>query len=104
MKLSEKQKRFAVALGHLFEYIRRKRGYEFTLGRGHVPGARVKSGKFSCHHYKLAQDLNLFIDGKYQRKTAAYRELGDIWEALGGDWGGDFSDGNHFSFKHGGVK
>jgi len=30
--------------------------------------------------------------------------LGEYWEGMGGSWGGRFSDGNHFSLTHNGVK
>ncbi|EIH4172001.1 M15 family metallopeptidase, partial [Escherichia coli] len=55
---------------------------------------------------RLAVDFNLFINGKYQADTDAYRPLGEYWESIGGTWGGRFSraDGNHFSLEHNGVK
>lgn len=60
----------------------------------------------SLHVDALAVDLNLFIGGKWQSDSAAYRPLGDYWEGLSPDaaWGGRFDrpDGNHFSLRHGG--
>ncbi len=46
----------------------------------------------------MAIDMSLFINDKYQRKTAAYKPLGDYWESLDplNRWGGRFDDGNHF--------
>ncbi|MCF4091857.1 M15 family metallopeptidase, partial [Escherichia coli] len=69
----------------------------------------AKSGKGirnSLHTLRLAVDFNLFINGKYQADTDAYRPLGEYWESIGGTWGGRFSraDGNHFSLEHNGVK
>ncbi|EOT8011848.1 TPA: M15 family metallopeptidase, partial [Escherichia coli] len=60
----------------------------------------------SLHTLRLAVDFNLFINGKYQADTDAYRPLGEYWESIGGTWGGRFSraDGNHFSLEHNGVK
>ena len=104
MRLSHKQQLFTRMLGLLLHRILFRKGYEVTLGRGHVPGAKVGSGAFSCHHHKLAVDLNLFIDGEYQTGSDAYLELGEHWESLGGSWGGRFDDGNHFSLEHGGVR
>lgn len=61
----------------------------------------------SLHCQRLAVDFNLFINGEYQTRTEAYRELGEYWESLGGAWGGRFKnrpDGNHFSLEHDGVR
>lgn len=60
--------------------------------------------EMSIHRDRLAVDLNLFIDGRYQQDSAAYESLGRYWEGLHADcvWGGRFSraDGNHFSLRH----
>ena len=58
----------------------------------------------SLHYSGLAADLNLYIDGKYQRATKAHIKLGEYWESLGGSWGGRFQDGNHYSLSHWGRK
>ena len=96
MKLSEKQRAFTAALTKLFVWMRAN-GYEFTLGdamakTGHIDG--------SYHYKRLAIDLNLFIDDKYQTTTAAHEPIGIKWEKLGGVWGGRFrkKDGNHYSW------
>jgi len=104
MTLSQKQRKFSRMLGLLFHYVSTLPGYELTIGRGHVPGAKVKSGAPSLHALKLAHDLNLFINGKYRKTTTAHAPLGKFWQSIGGDWGGDFDDGNHYSLKHGGVR
>ena len=108
--LRQKQSRFAymVALLILQCY---QRGYEVTLGEAHRSDAEAerlaKAGKGianSVHRNRLAIDLMLFKDGKYLTTTEEYREIGQWWKAMGGTWGGDFKDGNHFSFEHQGVK
>lgn len=67
------------------------------MGYGHA-----KSG----HKNRLAQDFNLFINNVFQQDTNAFEPLGVFWESLSSDarWGGRFSDGNHFSLEHEGVK
>jgi len=48
----------------------------------------------SQHLKKLAIDLNLFVNGKYQRNREAYRPLAEYWKSLhpdnvaGYDWMG----------------
>ena len=103
MTLSQKQRKF-VRMQHALVAYAYSLGYELTEGRAHVPGATVKSGAFSCHHHKLAKDWNLFIKGRYQSSTSAHALLGAFWKLMGGCWGGDFGDGNHYSLKHGGVR
>jgi len=62
----------------------------------------------STHVYRLAQDLNLFINGVYQRDSESHRPLGEYWKTLHplARWGGDFTrpDGNHYSFEWQGVQ
>jgi len=96
MKLSRKQRDFTAALTKLLVWAH-KQGYEFTLGdawakTGHIDG--------SYHYQRLAIDLNLFIDDKYQTTTKAHQPIGEKWEKLGGTWGGRFrnKDGNHYSW------
>lgn len=89
-------------------------GYEFTEGDAYrdprVHGAWGKKTSYShakSHHkLRLADDINLFLDGKYLRETEDHRQFGDYWKALHPDnvWGGDFKDergdpdpdGNHY--------
>lgn len=103
MTLSQKQRKFTKMLNVLHAYAALL-GYELTQGRGHVPGAKLKSGKPSLHSLKLAHDLNLFINGRYMTSTEAHRPLGLLWESIGGSWGGRFEDGNHYSLMHAGVR
>lgn len=59
----------------------------------------------SLHTDRLAVDLNLFMDGVYQKDDSAgcYTALGAFWKGLGADhyWGGDFTrrDLDHFSIS-----
>ncbi len=57
----------------------------------------------SFHFKKMAVDLDLFIDGVYQKSTEAHKPLGLFWEFIGGTWGGRFkkADGNHYSYGEG---
>ncbi len=97
IKLSRRQRDFTFALNKLFTWMHRQ-GYEFTFGdawakTGHIDG--------SYHYDRLAIDLNLFIDDKYQTTTEAHLPIGVKWEKLGGTWGGRFGrkkDGNHYSW------
>lgn len=104
MTLREKQSLFISRLAKLIVWINRQ-GWDLTLGdglrrdeKGHMPG--------SLHYIGLAQDLNLFIEGKWIRDGAhpAWKSIGLKWEELGGTWGGRFGDSNHFSQAHDGKK
>ncbi|MCX8380818.1 M15 family metallopeptidase, partial [Escherichia coli] len=110
MKLSEKQQLFAVMIADLIHWAQ-EHGYRLTFGEAYrtpeQAALNAKSGKGirnSLHTLRLAVDFNLFINGKYQADTDAYRPLGEYWESIGGTWGGRFSraDGNHFSLEHNG--
>ncbi|EEQ4761522.1 M15 family metallopeptidase [Escherichia coli] len=112
MKLSEKQQLFAVMIADLIHWAQ-EHGYRLTFGEAYrtpeQAALNAKSGKGirnSLHTLRLAVDFNLFINGKYQADTDAYRPLGEYWESIGGTWGGRFSraDGNHFSLEHNGMK
>ena len=96
-----KQIRFATKMAMLVQWVNTELpGYYVTLAEAYRPGDP------RCHGKRLAQDLNLFIEGVYQRETEAYLPLGLKWESMDDDarWGGRFKDGNHFSFEHGGYK
>lgn len=92
----------------LIEYAYTLPGVEFTFGegydddfKGHMVG--------SLHYVRLAQDLNLFVDGKYiTGDHIVWHQLAEFWKALDPlcAWGGDFRsrDFNHFSLAHGGKK
>lgn len=81
-----------VALLILFAY---EQGYTLSFSDafardGHKPD--------SFHYRCLAVDFNLFQDGEFLTQTEDYRELGEFWESLGGSWGGQWNDGNHYSY------
>jgi hypothetical protein len=95
-----------VALLILWAY---ENGYELTGGElfrtKEQQSVYVKEGKShtyqSKHLERLAIDVNLFLDGKYQTSTEEYQALGKYWKSLHplNRWGGDFrnlKDGNHF--------
>lgn len=96
LTLRQRQSEFAkmLVLLILFAYVK---GYEITLGDAY---AKTGHRKGSFHYKRLAQDLNLFKDGIYLRKTSDHLSLGEFWESIGGSWGGRFKggDGNHYSF------
>ena len=102
----QKQSRFIQMVARLIDWAFAN-GYELTIGEAFRTDEQqeiyVKKGtskvKRSKHQDKLAIDLNLFIDGKYQEGTKAYTPLGDYWKDMGGIWGGDWGwDGNHFEY------
>lgn len=71
------------------------------LNNGKANGVRN-----SVHQLRLAVDLLLFRNGKYLQLTEDYKPLGEWWKKQHqlARWGGDWGDGNHFSFQFGGVK
>ena len=98
MTLRQKQSKFARLIPYLLLFAY-QRGYELTFGDFWAHDGHIRA---SFHYKRLAADLNLFIDGKYQEDTEAYRELGKYWKSLDPEctWGGDFKnpDGCHFSY------
>lgn len=114
MTLGEKQRKFTLLVAKLIEFAY-SQGYELTFGEAYrtPEQAQLNAQKGtgvanSLHTVRLAIDLNLFINGKYQTGTGAYRPLGEYWKSLDPEccWGGDFSrpDGNHFSLAHNGIR
>ena len=81
-------------------------GYRCTFGdafrdsRATFPYARP--GGF--HTRRLAVDVNLFDrDGVLVEGVEGWRQAGELWESLGGTWGGAFrtgspGDANHLSW------
>lgn len=77
-------------------------GYQIAIGRDFDEAhEELHHKKGSLHYMGLANDLALYVQGEYQRDTAAYTVLGEYWESLDPDckWGGRWNDGNHFSVK-----
>ena len=113
LTLGQKQMEFTRCLAKLIEWAYGN-GYELTVGdayrdpRAFGPmGTKVGySHPSSNHKQRLAMDFNLFKDGKFLQSSEDHKPLGDYWKTLHplARWGGDFNDGNHYSFEHNGVK
>ena len=73
-------------------------GYELTTGDAWAQEADGHHKDGSFHYKRLARDYNLFKDGKYLTETEDHAELGEFWQSMGGTWGGNFDDGNHYSY------
>ncbi len=97
VKLSRQQRDFNLALAKLVVWAN-KQGYEFTFGDAFAKTGHIEGSK---HYDRLAVDLNLFVDDKYQRTSEAHAPIGKQWEKMGGTWGGRFGnkDGNHYSWE-----
>lgn len=96
------QQTFSENIGKLILFAYSK-GFKLTLGEG-FNAEGVGHKKNSNHYIKLAQDLLLFKDEIYLKKTEDYEFLGKFWKKLNpiNRWGGDFEskDGNHFSMEY----
>ena len=131
MSLRERQSLFAVLLAELIAWIS-KQGWAVTLADGSVDTPRkfrAEDGRVfwatdahhmpgSLHYQRLAQDLNLFVDGAWiSRASPVWAAIGEKWLSLHPDcsWGGDWDedhrpfepgegDANHFSIAFGGKK
>lgn len=112
--LAELQKDFTSCIAELIIFANDS-GLELTFGdayrdprvHGEV-GRKIGYGhKSSAHKQRLAVDFNLFSsEGDYLTSTLDYEPLGRYWVTLHShaSWGGDFGDGNHFSFKYQGIR
>ncbi len=102
MTLRQKQSLFAVLLAKLIVWIHMQE-WDVTLGDGYVHDARGHMPG-SLHAVRLAQDLNLFDDGKWIKdgNDPRWTQIGEYWERLNPlcRWGGRFRDANHFSLTH----
>jgi hypothetical protein len=109
--LREKQSLFARLLAQLILWIFAQ-GWEVTLSEGYVgitdgkdfdhDGPHMRAG---AHYTQLGQDLNLFVQGKYQRTGCPeWDEIGAKWLSYHPlcRWGGQFKsrDWNHVSLFH----
>jgi hypothetical protein len=109
--LGQKQRRFVLMKAKLILWAY-DHGYELTDGDAYrdprVHGEQGDKASYSeansAHKQRLAQDFNLFKDGRFLKNTADHEPLGLYWESLGGTWGGRFNDGNHYSLEHNGIK
>jgi hypothetical protein len=97
MSRRQQQSNFVRALGLLISHAYFL-GYELTFADGQSFPAHKRHRKGSFHFKRLAQDINLFKNGRYLRSTEAHRPHGEYWESIGGTWGGRWGDGNHYSW------
>lgn len=116
MTLGQLQQEFARLVGEFLVDIYKTPGYSVTFGECYrtpeQAALNAQSGKGianSLHTKRLAIDLNLFVDGKYQSDSTSYKLLGAMWKVKHplARWGGDFTtrpDGNHFSLEWEGVR
>lgn len=122
-ELLEKQHLFSYCFGEWLYWIHHDLiGVRVALGEGHVAITDAKDGdydgphkKSGGHYNKLAHDVDLFINCNENNPTGDYvsssehpmwKVLGEKWESLHPlcRWGGRFSDANHVSVEHNGVK
>lgn len=107
--LLDKQFKLAEMISHLIREIV-DRGYRVKFGNALRCEECPIGHRNSLHKQSLAVDLLIFkmIDGKahYLTATEDYRAFGELWESMGGTWGGRFADGdgNHFSLEHDGMR
>ena len=99
MTLRQKQSEFARAVPRLIDAAH-VLGFEVTLGDAYRDPRAPYGSKSSKHRRRLAIDLNLFKDGMYLTGTEDHRPLGEYWESIGGIWGGNFDDGNHYEWPY----
>lgn len=100
-----RQREFALELARLVVWINQQ-GFEVSFGdayrdprvHGDWGEKRGYGSAVSYHKRRLAVDLNIFLNGRYLRSTAAHRFAGEEWERRGGTWGGRWDDGNHYSW------
>jgi len=110
--LLQKQMRFAKSILQLKLFIESV-GYTWTDGdafrdprvHGEFGEKKGYGSSHSMHKLKLAEDINLFKNGKFLSDTEDHRNIGMYWESLGLDhkWGGYSGDGNHYSITHNGY-
>ncbi len=104
LTLRETQSEFVVAVARLIDFAFDNE-YELTFGDAHrSPEECSRLGhEESCHGIRLAVDFNLFKAGRYLTQTEDYAALGEFWKSTHklARWGGEFMDGNHFSFQWG---
>ncbi len=100
LTLRQTQSLFAKLLGQLIVWIY-EQGWEVTLADGFRPDAQGHM-KGSLHYQRLAQDLNLFVAGRYMDTDCPeWQAVGAQWKSYDElcRWGGDFAskDLNHMS-------
>lgn len=105
MSLLTTQADFSQAIARLILYATQQ-GYQITLGDAYRDPRVTYGHPKSTHRVRLAVDLNLFREGKYLPETKDHALLGAWWKQQHSlaRWGGDFGDGNHYSFEWDGIK
>lgn len=105
MSLVNTQAEFSVCVARLILRAYQL-GYQVTFGDAYRDPRVTYGHPNSVHRKRLAVDLNLFKDGKYLSATEDHKVLGEWWKSQHplARWGGDFEDGNHYSFEHEGMK
>lgn len=118
MKLSEKQREFTRMVAKFIQWAT-DAGFELTPGhlwrsseeQARLYAAGLSKKKYSKHQDRLAIDFNLYACNRYIKDKEQYRPLGEMWESLGGRWGGRFGvnmrdyatkvgwDAGHFEYK-----
>lgn len=101
LSLRKRQSEFVRKLGLLIAFAY-ELGYELTIADVQSFPSHGRHRRGSFHFKRLAVDINLFKDGKWLRKTSDHLSLGIFWKSIGGTWGGDWRDGNHYSYSEGG--
>ena len=99
-RLFTAQTEFAVCIARLILYAEGM-GYSLTFGDAYRDPRVTYGHPNSSHRKRLAVDFNLFMDGDWLHVTESHRFLGEKWKLLHplARWGGDFRDGNHYSFE-----
>lgn len=111
------QSKFTLTIADFIQKVYQN-NYKLTFGEAWRPPemARIyaQEGKGiinSVHCLRLAVDLNAFYNGEYldgskDSHIPLLTKLGEIWESMGGSWGGRFhiKDYNHYSFEYNGVE
>ena len=110
MTLSQRQREFARLFGEFLVWIYTNEEYAVTLGdafrdprlHGEFGIKQSYGAANSYHKRRLAVDLNLFINGVFQKTTKAHEKLGAKWLSMRkrNVWGGNFKkpDGCHYSY------
>lgn len=119
LTLREQQSLFATHIAQLILWINSQPDWAVTLADGSVDltrkyrklgvtmvGTDAQHMEGSLHYQRLAQDLNLFVEGHLITvgNHSAWKTIGEKWESMHplARWGGRFNDANHFSFAWGG--
>lgn len=77
---------------------------EAIYGQGRTTAGKIVSnarGGESYHNYGLAFDVALLPGQGGSSQASALANLGAFWEKIGGVWGGDFGDTDHFEYHPG---